>query len=113
MIAPAGFSNIHYWLYMVFAIINLSFVPITYFSLPETAGRSLEDMDLIFAKAHHERRNPVKVARDFKDVHADVHQARVVLGLEDTGNSTPSTPNDPLDVANKTAVTTFERRQLV
>jgi hypothetical protein len=90
MVAPAGFRNIHYWLYMVFAIFNLSFIPITYFFVPETAGRSLEDMDVIFAKAHHEKRSPVQVAGEFTNVPMDIHHARVVLGLHD-GSSTPST----------------------
>jgi hypothetical protein len=105
MIAPVGFKNIHYWLYMVFAIINLSFVPITYFFVAETAGRSLEDMDLIFAKAHH--------AREFKDVHADVHQARVVLGLDDTGTKTPSSSTEMSEGNGNAVVSTAEHREVV
>lgn len=106
MIAPTGFKNIHYWLYMIFALINLSFVPITYFFVPETAGHSLEEMDLIFAKAHHDKRSPVSVAREFKNVHADIHQARVVLGLDDTGTSTPSTSNETSEADVKVAAST-------
>ncbi|KAJ5443805.1 uncharacterized protein N7458_007677 [Penicillium daleae] len=112
MIAPVGFKNIHYWLYMVFAIINLSFVPITYFFVPETAGRSLEDMDLFFAKAHHERRSPVAVAREFKDVHADVHQARIVLGLDDIGTKTPSSSNEMSEGTGNAAVSTAEHGEV-
>lgn len=113
MIAPVGFKNIHYWLYMVFAIINLSFVPITYFFVAETAGRSLEDMDLFFAKAHHERRSPVAVAREFKGVHADVHQARIVLGLDDIGTKTPSSSNEMSEGQGNAAVPTAEHGEVV
>lgn len=113
MIAPVGFKNIHYWLYMVFAIINMSFVPITYFFVAETSGRSLEDMDVIFAMAHHERRSPVAVAREFKGVHADVHQARVVLGLDDTGTSTPSSSNEMSEGKDNAGVSTGEHREVV
>jgi hypothetical protein len=113
MVAPAGFKNIQYWLYMVFAIFNFSFIPITYFFVPETAGRSLEDMDIIFAKAHHMKRSPVKVARDFKNVHLDIHQARAVLGLDDAGISTLSTANEMSGAGVKVAISTAEHREVI
>jgi hypothetical protein len=34
----------------VFAIFNLVFIPVVYFSYPETANRTLEDLDDYFAK---------------------------------------------------------------
>lgn len=98
---------------MVFAIFNLSFIPITYFFVPETAGRSLEDMDIIFAQAHHMKRNPVQVARDFKNVHVDIHQARVVLGFDDAGNLARSTANEMSGVVVKPAIPTAEHREVV
>ena len=38
------------------------FVPVIFFFYPETAGRSLEEIDIIFAKAHVEGRQPWRVA---------------------------------------------------
>lgn len=46
-----------------FAGLNLLFLPILYFFYPETAGRSLEEIDLIFAKGHEEKLNYVKAAQ--------------------------------------------------
>lgn len=41
---------------------NFLFVPIIFFFYPETAGRSLEEIDIIFAKAYVEKRQPWRVA---------------------------------------------------
>ena len=45
-----------------FAVMNFLFVPIIFFFYPETAGRSLEEIDIIFAKAYVEKRQPWRVA---------------------------------------------------
>ncbi|KJZ77545.1 hypothetical protein HIM_03269 [Hirsutella minnesotensis 3608] len=50
MITPVAFQNIGYKTYIVFAIINAFMVPSVYFFFPETAYRSLEEMDSIFQK---------------------------------------------------------------
>jgi hypothetical protein len=63
MITPVAFANIGYQTYIIFAVINLAIVPSVYFFFPETAGRSLEEMDEIF----HKTTTPfdvVKVAHD-------------------------------------------------
>ena len=51
-ITPPGTTNLgnRYWI--IFAILNASFVPLVYFFFPETNGRSLEEMDNIFAKSN-------------------------------------------------------------
>lgn len=48
MITPVAFENIKYHTYTIFAVINALMVPATYFFFPETAYRSLEEMDSIF-----------------------------------------------------------------
>ncbi|MCH0629168.1 sugar porter family MFS transporter [Kocuria palustris] len=48
--------------YLFFACMNFLFVPVIFFFYPETAGRSLEEIDVIFAKAHEEKRQPWRVA---------------------------------------------------
>ncbi|GKT89182.1 sugar transporter stl1 [Colletotrichum tofieldiae] len=51
MITPVAFDSIKHHTYTIFAIINAIIVPVTYFFFPETAYRSLEEMDSIFAKS--------------------------------------------------------------
>jgi hypothetical protein len=50
-VTPPGTANLgsHYWI--IYAVLNASFVPIVYFFFPETNGRSLEEMDLIFRES--------------------------------------------------------------
>jgi hypothetical protein len=50
MITPVAFDTIDYHTYTIFAIINAIIVPSVYFFFPETAYRSLEEMDTIFQK---------------------------------------------------------------
>ncbi|KAK9326081.1 general substrate transporter [Lipomyces orientalis] len=51
MITPVAFNNIGAYTYLVFAVINAIMVPCVYFFYPETAGRSLEEIDEIFEKS--------------------------------------------------------------
>ncbi|KAL8648196.1 MAG: hypothetical protein Q9210_005134 [Variospora velana] len=51
-VTPDAIDNLKHWLYVIWAVLNASFVPITWLWYPETARRSLEDMDEIF---RHER----------------------------------------------------------
>ncbi|RMD43244.1 hypothetical protein DV735_g1882, partial [Chaetothyriales sp. CBS 134920] len=51
MITPVAFSSIKYHTYTIFAVINAAIFPIVYFFYPETAYRSLEEMDAIFQKS--------------------------------------------------------------
>lgn len=50
MITPVAFSSIGYKTYIIFAVINAFIFPVVYFFYPETAYRSLEEMDVIFSK---------------------------------------------------------------
>jgi len=45
---PDAIKNLGPKLYIIWAVFNAAFVPITYFFYPETARRSLEDMDEVF-----------------------------------------------------------------
>lgn len=47
-ITPQAIEKLGYQLYIIWAVLNASFVPITWFFYPETARRSLEDMDEVF-----------------------------------------------------------------
>ncbi|KAL1979411.1 hypothetical protein VTN96DRAFT_6054 [Rasamsonia emersonii] len=62
-VTPIGLANIGWRMYIIFAIFNLSFFPIIYFFLPETAGLSLEVLDAVFVD---KASNPVKKAGEFR-----------------------------------------------
>ncbi|KAL8639366.1 MAG: hypothetical protein Q9228_003595 [Teloschistes exilis] len=47
-VTPTAIDNLGYKLYIIWAVLNASFVPITWLFYPETARRSLEDMDQVF-----------------------------------------------------------------
>lgn len=66
MITPVAFENIKHHTYTIFAIINAIMVPSVYFFFPETAYRSLEEMDNIFGKVSGFKGafDIVKVARE-------------------------------------------------
>lgn len=59
------FADASPWgIYLFFALINLLALPLAYLFYPETSGRHLEEIDLIFAKAHVEKKWPFQVARE-------------------------------------------------
>lgn len=49
-ITPTAISNIGYRTYIIFAVLNATWVPIIYFFFPETKGLQLEDVDRLFSK---------------------------------------------------------------
>ncbi|KAL0066290.1 hypothetical protein AAF712_006721 [Marasmius tenuissimus] len=88
MITGPAFENIDYGTYIVFAALNAFIIPIVYLFFPETAGRSLEDMDVIFAMAYNEGVSPVKVSLRNDIPAAGTPEADKILGVK------PQTPNE-------------------
>lgn len=41
-ITPIGIQTLHWKFYIVWTVLNFSFIPCIYFLYPETAGRTLE-----------------------------------------------------------------------
>ena len=64
MITPVMITNIGWGTYLFFAIVNACFLPVIYFTYPETARRSLEEIDIIFAKGYCENLGYVRAARE-------------------------------------------------
>ncbi|KAK4570095.1 hypothetical protein LTR86_003065 [Recurvomyces mirabilis] len=64
MFTPPFVASSAWGAYLFFAVVNILFVPVIYFFYPETARRSLEEIDLIFAKGYVEKMNYVRAAKD-------------------------------------------------
>ncbi len=87
-ITPVAFTDIGYQYFIVYAALNAAFVPIIFFLFPETAGRSLEEMDEIFA-ASKSIFDPVRVARKLPHRHLDefLRQEETVAQVEPKGST--------------------------
>lgn len=48
-LTPLGIHHLRWKFYIIFFVLNASFIPLVYFFYPETAGKSLEEIDLLFA----------------------------------------------------------------
>lgn len=58
---PTAITNIGWRVYIIFAVFNLAFIPMIYFLFPETAGFTLEAVDLAFMD---KEKGPVKRANE-------------------------------------------------
>lgn len=80
------FSNRSSWgLYLFFALVNFVGLPFAYFFYVETAGRDLEEVDIIFAKAHIEKKWPFQVAQQMPKLSIEqISLMQSELGLAST-----------------------------
>ncbi|WVQ78647.1 hypothetical protein IAT38_000734 [Cryptococcus sp. DSM 104549] len=76
------FANIRWGTYCFFAAINICVIfPAVYFFFVETKRYSLEDIDILFAKAHVEKRSPVRVSLHPQEIPpAGSREAEHILG---------------------------------
>lgn len=71
MITPVCFERIDHHTYLIFAGINFCMIPVFYFLYPETKGRTLEEMDLIFAQTPKwQPWKSVRIAKEMPYVHS-------------------------------------------
>lgn len=75
MITPPAFKNLGYKTYIIFAIFNAAIIPSVWLFFPETKGRTLEELDVVFARANAEGSNPVTVAKDMSRLEGPVLDA--------------------------------------
>ncbi|KAL1587148.1 hypothetical protein WHR41_04467 [Cladosporium halotolerans] len=77
------FSNASPWgIYLFFALVNFVGIPFAYFFYVETAGRDLEEIDVIFAKAHVQKKWPFQIAQQMpKLTTSQIHELQADLGL--------------------------------
>jgi len=84
MFTPIFINKARWGCYLFFAILNYLFIPIIFFFYPETAGRSLEEVDILFATAYEENKPVWRVAQTMpKMTHREVEAAAIRLGLFD------------------------------
>lgn len=87
MVTPIMVTNIGWGTYLFFAVINGCFIPVIYFFYPETAQRSLEEIDIIFAKGHVENMSYVKAAKELPHLQpTEIEEYAKRYGLVDTAS---------------------------
>lgn len=64
MITPIMVDRIGWGTYLFFACVNACFIPFIYLFYPETKNRSLEEIDMIFAKGYSEGISYVRAAKE-------------------------------------------------
>src|ERR1700744_1233761 len=77
MTIPVSFATIGWKTYIYYAVFNAAFVPIIYFFLVETKGRSLEELDVVFATPGDPVKNEKRLPHNIS-----VADARIILGLD-------------------------------
>ncbi|OBT39844.1 hypothetical protein VE00_09108 [Pseudogymnoascus sp. WSF 3629] len=91
MVTPIMITNIGFGTYIFFAAMNACFIPIIYFLYPETKKRSLEEIDLIFAKGFVENMSYVRASKELPyltDAEVENVARSYGFGDEETGGAT-------------------------
>lgn len=84
MFTPIFIQDAGWGCYLFFAVMNYLYIPVIFFFYPETAGRSLEEIDIIFAKSHVDGTRPWRVAANLPKLSfAEVEDHGNALGLYD------------------------------
>lgn len=94
-ITPPGIQNLGYRFWIIWAVICAAFVPITYLFYPETANRSLEDIDRFFYDNHNIFVFNNKLATQLErpeiyeeaDREVDAHTEKIARDLEQAANA--------------------------
>lgn len=82
-----GIQNLKYKFWIIWAVICFAFIPITYFFYPETANRTLEDIDRFFETEPglfiHRNKLAVQLHRPVEYIEADERIAAGQVGKTD------------------------------
>lgn len=76
MVTPVMIQHVRWGTYLFFAAMNASFLPVIWLFYPETANRSLEEIDLIFAKGYAEKMSYVRAARELPELEDEEIEGR-------------------------------------
>ncbi|KAI1102228.1 general substrate transporter [Jackrogersella minutella] len=105
MVTPVMIANIGWGTYLFFAVVNATFVPIIWFFYPETAKRSLEEIDIIFAKGFVENKSYVRAAEELPLLSPEqVEQEALKYGLIDTAARGAAQAHGPAGVVEEKAL---------
>ncbi|CAI5760683.1 unnamed protein product [Candida verbasci] len=93
MFTPPFIASTKWGCYLFFSIMNFLFVPVIYTFYPETRGRKLEELDIIFAKAFYEKKRPWRIANTMPYLtHQEIEEQTRTLGLIENDNYDPEDP---------------------
>nr|SIP56038.1 putative Sugar Porter [Yarrowia yakushimensis] len=80
MVTPVAFNSIKWRTYIIFACLNAAMIPTIYFLYPETMGKTLEDIDMIFALSNPKTPwDVVGIARRLPSSSNNVAPAPIIL----------------------------------
>ncbi|KAF2164388.1 hypothetical protein M409DRAFT_37072 [Zasmidium cellare ATCC 36951] len=85
LVTPIGFDNIGYRYWIVYAAINAVIVPTIYFTFPETATLSLEEMDEVFRRSKN-MLDPPKIAKTMIRERTNGHSEDTVADMHEHGS---------------------------
>ncbi|CED82529.1 hexose carrier protein [Phaffia rhodozyma] len=85
-VTPTMTATIGWGTFLIFACANALFIPVIYFFYPETQGRTLEAIDVIFAQAYEEKARPTHVAKRMPTL-TDIQVAEMTTKLDIHGNN--------------------------
>ncbi|TQV93631.1 sugar transporter [Cordyceps javanica] len=90
MITPPAFANLGYRTYIMFAVFNAAIIPLVWFFFPEPKGRSLEELDVIFASAYVDKVSPVQRAKEMRHIEGSELESELdkYFGTHNTANHT-------------------------
>lgn len=103
-ITPLGIQNLQWKFYIIWTVFNASFVPIVYFFYPETAGRTLEDLDRYFAQNKH-----ILVFRDKEATSNKRPEHHVQREKEEIRRNSSIVPEDVSAAARRYRSSTLEK----
>ena len=98
---PPTASSIGNYTFLIFFVFNLISLPVIYFYYPETKGRSLPEIDVVFAHAHLSKRRPTIVADEMpqlNDHQVDVLQERYNIHGESNADTIAADDNMDLSI---------------
>ncbi|AET38906.1 glucose-inactivated glycerol proton symporter STL1 Ecym_3420 [Eremothecium cymbalariae DBVPG len=91
MFTPIFIQQSRWGCYLFFAIMNFLYIPVIYFYYPETAGRTLEEIDIIYAKSHVDGTQAWKVADALpKLTLEEIEQYGNYFGFSQSSSSSPN-----------------------
>ena len=95
-------ASIGGWTFFLFAVENTIAFPLIYLFYPETGGRELTEIDLIFARAHLANRRPTLIAEEMPQLTAYQQEALMekydIHGPADTEGGAVTRDNVDLDI---------------